>query len=115
ALVFKSEAIVAPDEINRYVSGRECHLSYNPLLMALLWNSVATRSARMLSHAVPKRFRLPPEASWVNYIRCHDDIGWGFADEDMWEIGINPRDHRWFLNQFFAGEHATSFARGAKF
>lgn len=115
ALVFKSEAIVAPDEINRYVSSEECHLSYNPLMMALLWNSVATRSARMLSHAIPKRFRLPVEGSWVNYIRCHDDIGWGFADEDMNELGINARDHRWFLNHFFAGEHASSFARGRRF
>ncbi len=115
ALVFKSEAIVAPDEINRYVSKDECHLSYNPLLMALLWNSVATRDARLLSHSIPKRFKLPPEASWVNYIRCHDDIGWGFADQDMWEIGMNPHDHRWFLNHFFSGQHESSFARGAKF
>lgn len=115
ALVFKSEAIVAPDEINRYVSQEECHISYNPLLMALLWNSVATRSARLLSHSIPKRFVLPHAASWVNYIRSHDDIGWGFADEDMWEIGTNAHDHRWFLNRFFSGDHEGSFARGVRF
>lgn len=115
ALVFKSEAIVAPDEINRYVSQDECHISYNPLLMALLWNSVATRSARLLSHSIPKRFNLPQSASWVNYIRSHDDIGWGFADEDLWEVGMNSHDHRWFLNRFFSGDHESSFARGVRF
>jgi amylosucrase len=115
ALVFKSEAIVAPDEINKYVSEEECHISYNPLLMVLLWNSVATRSARLLSHSIPKRFVLPRAASWVNYLRSHDDIGWGFADQDMWELGINPFDHRWFLNQFFSGNHESSFASGLRF
>lgn len=115
ALIFKSEAIVAPAEINKYVSMEECQISYNPLLMALLWNSLATRSARLISHSLPKRFPLPTEASWVNYIRSHDDIGWGFADEDMWEIGMNPFDHRQFLNRFFSNSHEGSFARGVKF
>jgi len=115
ALIFKSEAIVAPDEINRYVSMEECQISYNPLLMALLWNSMATRSARLISHSIPKRFTLPQAASWVNYIRSHDDIGWGFADNDMWEIGMNPFDHRWFLNRFFSGDHDGTFARGVRF
>jgi len=115
ALVFKSEAIVAPDEIKRYVSEQECHLSYNPPLMVLLWNSIATRDARLLGHSLPKRFQLPQGCSWVNYIRCHDDIGWGFEDRDMTEIGMNPHDHRWFLNRFFCGDEASSFSRGRMF
>jgi amylosucrase/maltose alpha-D-glucosyltransferase/alpha-amylase len=115
ALVFKSEAIVAPDEIKRYVSDQECHLSYNPPLMVQLWNSVATRDSRLLSHALPRRFELPKGCSWVNYIRCHDDIGWGFDDREMWEIGMNPHDHRWFLNRFFAGSEHGSFSRGRFF
>ncbi|MBK1881408.1 alpha-glucosidase C-terminal domain-containing protein [Luteolibacter pohnpeiensis] len=115
ALVFKSEAIVAPDEIKRYVSERECHLSYDPPLMVQLWNSIATRDARMLNESLPKRFQLPYGCSWVNYIRCHDDIGWGFEDRDLWEMNINPGDHRWFLNRFFCGEEPSSFARGKLF
>ncbi len=115
ALVFKSEAIVAPDEIKRYVSDQECHLSYNPPLMVQLWNSIATRDSRLLSHALPRRFDLPKGCSWVNYIRCHDDIGWGFDDREMWEIGMNPHDHRWFLNRFFAGSENGSFSRGRFF
>lgn len=114
ALIFKSEAIVAPDEIMKYVSEQECHLSYNPPLMAQLWNSIATRDAQILNHCLPKRFQLPQGCSWVNYVRCHDDIGWGFEDRDLWEIGVNPQDHRWFLNRFFSGE-GDSFSRGKMF
>lgn len=114
ALIFKSEAIVAPDEIKKYVSEQECHLSYNPPLMVQLWNSIATRDARILSHCLPKRFQLPQGCSWVNYVRCHDDIGWGFEDRDLWELQINPGDHRAFLNRFFSGE-GDSFARGKRF
>ena len=115
ALIFKSEAIVAPDEIKKYVSEEECHLSYNPPLMVQLWNSIASRNASLMLHSLPKRFELPQGCSWVNYIRCHDDIGWGFEDRDMWEIGMQPHDHRWFLNRFFTGEHELSFARGRLF
>ena len=42
AMVFKSEAIVHPDEVRKYIGEDECQLSYNPQLMALLWNSLAT-------------------------------------------------------------------------
>jgi hypothetical protein len=44
ALLLKSEAIVHPDEVARYIRPDECRLSYNPLLMALLWESLATRN-----------------------------------------------------------------------
>jgi amylosucrase len=36
AMVLKSEAIVHPDEVNKYISTEECELSYNPQLMAPL-------------------------------------------------------------------------------
>lgn len=31
ALLFKSEAIVHPDEVASYIAPKECQLSYNPL------------------------------------------------------------------------------------
>ena len=40
ALLLQSEAIVHPDEVARYIRPDECRLSYNPLLMALLWESL---------------------------------------------------------------------------
>jgi amylosucrase len=115
ALLFKSEAIVHPDDVTEYIAPDECQLSYNPLLMALLWNSLATRKVRLLSQALATRFRISPETAWVNYVRVHDDIGWTFSDEDASLLGINGNDHRHFLNEFYRGHFPGSFARGLPF
>ncbi len=115
SLLFKSEAIVHPDEVARYISPDECQLSYNPLLMALLWNTLATRETRLLRQALSERFKLPPGCAWVNYVRCHDDIGWTFSDEDAARLNINGYDHRRFLNAFYTGRFPGSFARGLPF
>jgi amylosucrase len=115
ALLFKSEAIVHPDDVMSYISSQECQISYNPLLMALLWEALATSEVKLLDHSMRHRFRLPPGAAWVNYLRSHDDIGWTFDDNDArWEW-INPSDHRAFLNQFYMGRFPGSFARGLPF
>lgn len=115
ALLFKSEAIVHPDEVARYIHPQECQLSYNPLLMALLWESLATRSVRLLAASMRDRFAIPEGCAWVNYVRCHDDIGWTFSDEDAWRLAINGYNHRRFLNDFYTGRFAGSFARGLPF
>lgn len=115
ALLFKSEAIVHPDEVVKYISPQECQLSYNPLLMALLWNSLATRKVRLLAQGMAARFKLDPGTAWVNYVRCHDDIGWTFSDEDAARLGVNGSDHRDFLNEFYRGRFPGSFARGLPF
>ena len=115
ALLFKSEAIVHPDEVVKYIAPDECQLSYNPLLMALLWNSLATRKTRLLSQALATRFALPAGTAWVNYVRCHDDIGWTFSDEDAAQLGVNGSDHRRFLIEFYLGRFPGSFARGLPF
>jgi len=114
-ILFKSEAIVHPDQIIKYISNRECQLSYNPLLMSLLWESLATRKVSLLVKSISKRHTLPDGCSWCNYLRCHDDIGWTFDDDDAWSLGINPQDHRRFLNKFYTGEFEGSFARGIPF
>ncbi|MGD9938835.1 MAG: alpha-amylase family protein [Clostridia bacterium] len=115
SLLFKSEAIVHPDEIVKYIDPRECQLSYNPLLMAELWEASATKDTRLLALSLRKRHRLPPGCTWVNYVRCHDDIGWTFADEDAAELGIKGGDHRAFLNDFYLGTFPGSFSRGVSF
>ncbi len=112
---FLSEAIVHPDDVQRFVRPDECALGYNPLVMSLIWEAVATRQAGMLSDALRRRSALPPGCQWITYTRSHDDIGWGFADEDAAAMGIDPAGHRRFLNDFYAGIHPGSFARGAFF
>ncbi|GAP37951.1 alpha-amylase family protein [Piscinibacter sakaiensis] len=115
ALVFKSEAIVHPDEVVKYIDPAECALSYNPLQMALLWNTLATREVNLLQQALEERQALPPGTAWVNYVRSHDDIGWTFADEDAARLGIHGGDHRQFLNRFYVARFPGSFARGVPF
>jgi amylosucrase len=115
ALLFKSEAIVHPDDVVKYIVPDECQLSYNPLLMAMLWNSLATRKVRLLSQALASRFQVDPTCAWVNYVRVHDDIGWTFSDEDASLLGVNGYDHRRFLNEFYGGRFPGSFARGLPF
>ena len=115
SLLFKSEAIVHPDEVIEYISLEECQLSYNPLQMALTWEALATRDARMLQQALERRHALPAGTAWVNYVRSHDDIGWTFADEDAEELGIEGYPHRRFLNDFYVGRFPDTFARGVPF
>ena len=62
-----------------------------------------------------KRFDIPRGTAWVNYVRCHDDIGWTFSDEDAGALGINAFDHRSFLNAFYTGRFEGSFGRGLPF
>lgn len=115
SLLFKSEAIVHPDDVLSYIDRNECQVSYNPLLMALLWEALATRETKLLEHSMLYRFALPPGTAWINYLRSHDDIGWTFDDGDaQWEW-IEPFGHRQFLNRFYNGRFAGSFAAGVPF
>ena len=114
-LAFKSEAIVHPDEVAKYIGREECQMSYNPTLMALLWESTATRETKLLKQSLEHRHQLPQGTSWINYLRGHDDIGWSFDNGDAWAVGINPDDHRNFLNQYYTGSFDGSFARGVPF
>ena len=115
AMVFKSEAIVHPDQVREYVSMDECQLSYNPQLMALIWEALATRDVRVLQHAMQHRYAIPEGCAWVNYVRCHDDIGWAFANDDVEAVGFDPNDHRRFLTKFYTGRFEGTFARGEPF
>ena len=114
-VVFKSEAIVHPDEVNKYIGADECTLSYNPLMMALLWESLATRQTSLLYQSLERSFTIPEHTTWINYIRCHDDIGWLWDDAISDRLGIDGIGHRRFLNQFYTGQFEGSFAAGVPF
>jgi amylosucrase len=112
SLLFKSEAIVHPDYVKTYIAKEECQLSYNPLLMALLWEALATRDVQLLRRSMQERFDIDARCAWVNYVRSHDDIGWTFDDGDAMALSIDPSGHRYFLNSFYTGRFDGSFARG---
>lgn len=119
-ILFIAEAIVTPVEIVKYfgedaVNARECELAYNATLMALLWDTVATKNAKLLNQGVKSLPDKLDGSTWLNYIRCHDDIGLGFTDTDIQLAGYNPKMHRRFLIDYFTGKIADSDARGLSF
>ncbi len=113
SVVLLGEAIVEPEEIVKYYGthNQECQALYNATLMVNLWNAVATRDARLIA-IDQSRFHLPKWACWINYIRCHDDIGWGFNEEAIKQIGMSPYDHKQFLIRFYEGTFNGSFSKG---
>jgi amylosucrase len=118
--IFKAEAIVAPDELVPYLGGHEryrpeCELAYHNQLMVMLWSSLATKDARLITQSLRRMREIPRETSWVTYVRCHDDIGWAISDADAAAVGWDAWSHRNFLNDFFAGRFPGSYARGTPF
>jgi amylosucrase len=119
-VIFKAEAIVSPDDLVPYLGGHEryrpeCELAYHNQLMVMLWSSLATKDARLMSRSLHRMRDIPRETSWVTYVRGHDDIGWAISDTDAASVGWDWFNHRNFLNAFYSGEFPASFARGALF
>ncbi|MEW2920483.1 alpha-amylase family protein [Muricauda sp. ANG21] len=119
-VVLLAEAIVAPTDIIKYFGedqkeGNECEIAYNASLMALLWNSIATKKTQLLykswAHVPPK----PKDCTWINYIRCHDDIGLGYENNLLYELGLNPEMHRKFLLDYYCQRLDWSPATGQVF
>ncbi|MCG8487017.1 MAG: alpha-amylase family glycosyl hydrolase [Chromatiales bacterium] len=119
-VLFIAEAIVAPVEITKYfgedaVIAKECEIAYNATFMALLWDAVATKNTKLLRQGIQSLPTKLDRATWLNYLRCHDDIGLGFDDADIHKAGYQPLAHRKFLVDFFTGRYDDSPARGAPF
>ena len=119
-LLFIAEAIVAPSEVIRYfgedaVVAKECEIAYNATTMALLWDAMATKNAQLLRQGLRSLPAKLDGATWLNYVRCHDDIGFGFDDHDIALCGYDPYSHRRFLHDYYIGNHPDSDARGIPF
>jgi amylosucrase len=119
-VVFIAEAIVAPVEMIKYfgedaVIAKECEIAYNATFMALMWDAVATKNARLLNQGIKSLPVKLERATWLNYIRCHDDIGLGFDDRDILLCEYEPASHRKFLIDYFTGRFNDSHARGLPF
>jgi len=119
-VLFIAEAIVSPSEIAKYfgedaINAKECEIAYNATFMALLWDAVATKNAALLSQGIKSLPNKLERATWLNYVRCHDDIGLGFDDSDIRLAGYDPQQHRRFLIDYFTGRFSGSPARGLPF
>jgi amylosucrase len=80
--------------------------------MASIWHTVATKDVRLLKHQMEQVFALPKEYTFLNYLRCHDDIGWGLDYGFLRWFGQEEVPHKKYLNDYLTGKWEGSFARG---
>ncbi len=119
-VIFLAEAIVSPHDIVKYfgegeLEGNECDIAYNASLMSLLWNSIATKKTLLLQKSLKNVPQKPDSCTWINYLRCHDDIGLGLDDGYIAQLGLDPRMHRRFLIDYYCQGLDWSPAVGYKF
>lgn len=109
------EVVMEPEKVVPYfgtVEKPECHMLYNVTTMASTWHTVATGDARLLRRQMDIVNGLPKDYVFLNYLRCHDDIGWGLDYPWLSQFGIQEVPHKRFLSDFFTGKFPDSFARG---
>ena len=120
AVVFKAEAIVAPNQLVQYLGqgahyGKISDIAYHNSLMVQVWSTLATGDATLAARALSALPPKPSTSAWVTYARCHDDIGWAISDEDAAAVGLSGPGHRNFLSDWYAGQFPGSSARGLVF
>ena len=109
------EVVMEPSKVVPYfgtVDRPECHMLYNVTTMATLWHTVATGDVRLLRHQMGQVFSLPREYTFLNYLRCHDAIGWGLDYGFLRQFGQEEVPHKRFLNEYLTGFFSGSTARG---
>lgn len=109
------EVVMEPDKVVPYfgtVDKPECHMLYNVTTMASTWHTVATKDVRLLKHQLGITFTLPKEYTFLNYLRCHDDIGWGLDYNFLKQFGIDEVAHKKFLNDTLTGKIYECDGRG---
>lgn len=112
------EVVMAPEKLAPYFGSAdtpECHMLYNATTMCTTWHTVATKDVRLLKRQTDIVSALPKNEIFLNYLRCHDDIGWGLDYPYLRNFGMEEVPHKAFLNAFFTGEFPDSYARGERY
>ena len=114
-VVLLGEVVMEPEKVVPYfgtVEKPECHMLYNVTTMATTWNCVATRDVRLLKMQMNVVNSLPKKYTFLNYLRCHDDIGWGLDFGTLQTWGMEEVAHKKYLNDYFTGNYPGSVSRG---
>ncbi len=109
------EVVMEPAKVLPYfgsVDKPECHMLYNVTTMASTWNTIATKDVGLLRRQMDQVCALPNEYVFLNYLRCHDDIGWGLDYDWLKQFGIEEVPHKKYLNDVLTGRGYGSDARG---
>lgn len=115
SVLLLGEVVMEPSKVVPYfgtVEKPECHMLYNVTTMASTWHTVATKDVRLLKRQMNQLSDLPKDYIFLNYLRCHDDIGWGLDYDWLKQFGISEIPHKKFLNDYFTGKFPDSNARG---
>lgn len=115
SVLLLGEVVMEPEKVVPYfgtVEKPECHMLYNVTTMATTWSCVAMKDIRLLKQQMDIVNRLPKEYTFLNYLRCHDDIGWGLDFSILQKWGMREAAHKRFLNDYFMGKVEGSVSRG---
>ncbi len=115
SVLLLGEVVMEPEKVVPYfgtVEKPECHMLYNVTTMATTWHTVATRDVGLLRQQLDIVNGLPKDYVFLNYLRCHDDIGWGLDYSSLAREGIRERPHKQYLNDYFQGYVGDSTSRG---
>ncbi len=115
SVILLGEVVMEPVKVVPYfgtVEKPECHLLYNVTTMCTTWHTVATRDTRLLRRQLDAVNALPKQYVFLNYLRCHDDIGWGLDYDTLKLWGIAEVPHKKFLSDWFQGLVPDSVSRG---
>lgn len=110
------EVVMEPAKVAPYFGTPEkpeCHMLYNVTTMATTWHTLATGDASLLKRQMEIVCGLPKDFLFLNYLRCHDDIGWGL--DYPWlarAFGTDEVAHKKYLNDWFTGKWTGSPSRG---
>ena len=72
--------------------------------MCSTWSCLATHDVRLLMRQMDQLSALPRSYSFQNYLRCHDDIGWGLDYPWLEQFGVKEVAHKKYLNDWFTGK-----------
>ena len=116
SVLMLGEVVMEPAKVVPYFGSTEkpeCHMLYNVTTMATTWHTLATGDVSLLRRQLDTVCALPKEFLFLNYLRCHDDIGWGL--DYAWlnaRFGTDEVAHKRYLNQWFTGQWPGSVSRG---
>ena len=109
------EVVMEPRKVAPYFGTREkpeCQILYNVTTMCSTWSCLATADVRLLRRQLDQLAALPKSCTFQNYLRCHDDIGWGLDYPWLKQFAIEEVAHKKYLNDWFTGKWPGSPARG---
>ena len=116
SVLLLGEVVMEPTKVAPYFGTPEkpeCHMLYNVTTMATTWHTLATGDVSLLKRQMDLVCALPKDFLFLNYLRCHDDIGWGLDYPWLGQTsGTSEVAHKKYLNDWFTGRWPGSSSRG---